>query len=76
MLSLQYHRSNSFLFVNGIKICQFKAKNSEMKHIGTISKDFTVKKLKKKKKKTRSNGYVYNNFDINNIIVIHKHWIK
>ena len=51
MLSLQYHRSNSFLFVNGIKICQFKAKNSEMKHIGTISKDFTVKILKKKKKK-------------------------
>ena len=51
MLSLQYHRSNSFLFVNGIKICQFKAKNSEMKHIGTISKDFTVKILEKKKKK-------------------------
>ena len=47
-----------------------------MKHIGTISKDFTDKKFKKKKKKTRSNGYVYNNFDINNIIVIHKHWIK
>ena len=47
-----------------------------MKHIGTIKKVFTEKKLKKKKKKTRSNGYVYNNFDINNIIVIHKHWIK
>ena len=48
-----------------------------MKHIGTISKDFTVKIFKKKKKKkTQSNGYVYNNFDINNIIVIHKHWIK
>ena len=29
-LSLHYNKSNSFLFVNATKICQFKAKNSEM----------------------------------------------
>ena len=30
-LSLYYNGSNSFLFVNTAKICQFKAKDSEMK---------------------------------------------
>ena len=29
-LSLHYNVSNSFLFVNATKICQFKAKNYEM----------------------------------------------
>ena len=31
VLSLHYNGSNSFLFVNAIKICQFKAKDSEIK---------------------------------------------
>ena len=30
-LSLHYHGSNSFLFVNTVKIYQFKAKESEIK---------------------------------------------
>ena len=43
-LSLHYNNSNSFLFVNATKICQFKAKDSEMKKcrlcLGNISGDF------------------------------------
>ena len=31
VLSLHYDRSNSFLFVNAVKMCQFKAKDSEIK---------------------------------------------
>ena len=31
VLSFQYNKSNSFLFVNTVKICQFKAKDSELK---------------------------------------------
>ena len=41
-----YSGSNSFLFVNGVKMYQFKPKNSELvKHpacLGNISKDFSV----------------------------------
>ena len=43
--------SNSFLFVNATKICQFKAKISEKKGyalcLGNISKDFTFDNMKK-----------------------------
>ena len=31
VLSLHYSGSNSFSFVNAVKICQFKAKDSEIK---------------------------------------------
>ena len=31
VLSLNYNGSNSFLFVNATKVCQFKAKKSEIK---------------------------------------------
>ena len=51
ILSLLYNGSNSFLFVNAIEICQFKAKDSEIKIyplcLGNISKDFTFSNLKK-----------------------------
>ena len=44
-----------FLFVNAIKIYQFKSKDSEIKtfpsRLSNISKDFTFDNLKKKKKK-------------------------
>ena len=30
-LSLYYNSDNSYLFVNGIKVCKFKAKNSGLK---------------------------------------------
>ena len=43
-LSLHFNGSNSFLFVNATKICQFKAKDSEIKKyllcLGNISGDF------------------------------------
>ena len=50
-LSLQYSRTNSFLFVNATKICQFKAKDSKIKDyslcLGNISKAFTINNMKK-----------------------------
>ena len=52
MLSLHYNGSNSFLFVNAVKMCQYKAKDSEIKPypicLGNISKDFTINNMKKK----------------------------
>ena len=51
VLSLCCNGSNSFLFVNGAKIYQFKTKNSEIKdyalYLGSISKDFTIDNMKK-----------------------------
>ena len=62
VLSLHYNGSNSFLFVNATKIYQFKAKDSEIKDhalcLGNISKDFTIKNMKKKKKKTELQGII------------------
>ena len=53
-LSLHYNGSNSFLFVNATKICQFKAKYCEIKKyplcLGNISGDFSANNMKKKKK--------------------------
>ena len=52
VLSLRYNGNSSFLFVNAIKIYQFKAKNSEIQDyalcLGNISKDFTINNMKKK----------------------------
>ena len=52
VLSLHCNGSNSFLFVNATKVCQFKAKDSEIKDytlcLGNISKDFTITNMKKK----------------------------
>ena len=51
VLSLHYHGSNSFLFVNATKVYQFKAKNSEIKDyalcLGNILKDLTINNMKK-----------------------------
>ena len=51
VLSLHYNGSNSFLFVNGTKIYQFKAKDSEIKDyalcLDNISKDFTINNMEK-----------------------------
>ena len=52
VLSLYYHESNSFLFVNATKTYQFKAKDSEIIDyrlcLGNGSKDFTINYMKKK----------------------------
>ena len=49
-LSLHYNGSNSFSFVNAIKLCQFKAKNSEIwKYLlclRNISGDFSANNIK------------------------------
>ena len=51
MVSLHYHGSNRFLFVNVVKMYQFKAKDSEIKPysmcLGNISKTFTINNMNK-----------------------------
>ena len=51
VLSLHYNGSNSFLYVDTVKMYQFKAKCSELKPYpfwwGNILKDFTIDKMKK-----------------------------
>ena len=58
-LSLHYNGANSYLFVNGIEIYKFKAKDSEIVLsplcLGNISKDWSVDNMKK----TGFIGYVY-----------------
>ena len=59
-MSLHYNGANSYLFVNGIDIYNFRAKNSEIVAtplcLKNISKNWTVDNMKK----TGLNGYVYN----------------
>ena len=51
VLGFHYNGSNSFLYVNSVKMHQFKAKNSEVKtyplSLGNIAKDFTIDSIKK-----------------------------
>ena len=58
-LSLHYNGANSYLFVNGIKIIKFKAKDSEIVPsalcLGNISKDWSADNMKK----TGFTRYVY-----------------
>ena len=81
-LSLHYNRANSYLFVNGIEIYKFKAKDSEIVAtplcLGNISKDWSTDNMKK----TGFNGYVYDfsvdydATDIDDIKDIHKYLMK
>ena len=81
-MSLHYNGANSYLFVNGIEIIKFKAKDSEIAAIplclGNISKDFSVDNIKK----TGLNGYVYGfsvDYDaiaVNDILDTHKYLTK
>ena len=79
LLSLHYNGSNSFLFVNAIKVYQFNAKNSKIIDyalcLGNISKDFTINNLKK----TGLKGVVKLfsvNFNSVNTNDIHKYLMK
>ena len=58
-LGLHYNGVNSYLFVNGIEIYKFKAKDSEIVagplRLGNISKDWSVDNMRK----TGFNGYLY-----------------
>ena len=81
-LSVHYNWVNSFLFVNGIEIIKFKAKNSEIVPsplcLGNISKDWSVANMKE----TGFTDYVYdfivdyNVTDIDDIKDIHKYLMK
>ena len=65
VLILHYNGSNSFLFVNAIKMYQFKAKDSETKdyalYLGNISKDFTINNTKNYKKHKKQKTHKKNN---------------
>ena len=61
---MHYNGDDSYLFVNGKKIIKFKAKDSEFVAyplcLGSISKDFSAKYIKK----TGLNAYAYD-FSVN-----------
>ena len=63
---MHYNGAKSCLFANGKEINKFKAKSSETSAtllcLGNISKGWTVDNMKKK---TGSNGYVYD-FSVDN----------
>ena len=81
-LSLHYNGASTYLFVNGIKIIKFKAKDSEIAAtplcLGNISKDWSVDSMKD----TGLNGYVYDfsvDYDaiaVDDILDIHKCLMK
>ena len=83
-MSLDYNRTNSYLFVNGTEIIKFKAKDSEIVAtplcLGNISKDWSVDNMKD----TGLNGYVYDfsvdygAIAVDNILDINKYliWYK
>ena len=81
-LSLNYNKANSSLFVNGIEIYKFKAKDSETVAsplcLGNISKDWFTDNIKE----TGFNGYVYDfsvdndAIDVDDIKDIHKYLMK
>ena len=79
---MHYIGANSYLFVNGTEIYEFKAKDSEIVAsplcLGNISKDWSTDNMKK----TGLTGYVYDfSVDYNAIAVddikdIHKYLMK
>ena len=81
-LCLHYNGANSYLFVHGIEIIKFKAKDTEINPynlcLGNISKDFSESNIKK----TGFNGYIYNfsvdydPIEVSDIQNIHKYLLK
>ena len=79
---MHYNGASSYLFVNGVEIIKFKAKDSNIITnplcLGNISKDWSVDNMKD----TRLNGYVYdfsvdyNATDVDDIKDIHKYSMK
>ena len=79
---MHYNGATSYLFVNGIKIIKFKAKDSETVatplSLVNISKPFSIDNMKK----TRLTGYVYDfsaDYDfiaVDDILDIHKYLKK
>ena len=81
-LSLHYNGENSYLFVNGIEIYKFKAKDSKIIAtslcLANISKNWSIDNMKR----TQFNGYKYdfsvdyNATDVDDIKDIHKYLMK
>ena len=81
-LSLHYNGASSYLFVNGVEIIKFKAKDSNIITnpwcMANISKDWLVDTMKD----TGLNGYVYDfsvdykATDVDDIKDIHKYLMK
>ena len=79
---MHYNGTNSYLFVNGIKIINFKAKYSEILSNplfpGNVSKDF----FKENIKTNGLNGYFYDfsvDYDaiaVDDVLDIHKYLMK
>ena len=82
ILSINYNRSGSFLFVDPTKIYKFKAKDWEIKEyplcLGNVSKDFTIDNMKKSEIKVKYNFFSvnYRSINTNEIIDIHKYLIN
>ena len=80
---MHYNREHSYLFVNGIEIYKFKAKDSKVAAtplcLGNVSKDWSTDNMKKK---TGFNGYVYDfsvdyvAITVNDVKDIHKYLMK
>ena len=80
-MSLDYNRTNSYLFVNGTEIIKFKANDSEIAAtpscLENISKDWSVDNMKD----IGLNGYVYDfsvdygAIAVDNILDINKYLI-
>ena len=80
---MHYNGTNSYLFVNGTEIYNFKAKDFEIVAfplcLGNISKDWSADNMKKK---TGFNRYAYDfsvdydTTDIDDIKDIHKYLMK
>ena len=81
-LNLHSNGANSYLFVNGVEIIKFKAKDSEINAIPlcleNISRDFSVDNMKK----TWLNGYLYDfsvdyvAIAVDDVLNIHKYLMK
>ena len=79
VLSLQYNGSNSFLFINAVKVYRFKGKDSDINPypscIGNISKDFTLDNIILKES-AKGFSVDYNPIDTSNILDIHRYLMK
>ena len=81
-MNLHYNGANSYLFVNGTEMCNFKAKDPAIVAsplcLGNISKDWSTNNMKK----AGLTGYVYdfsadyNTVTVDDIKDIHKYLMK
>ena len=78
-LSLHSNRTNSYLFINGIEVVKFKAKDSEINPIllclGKILKDFSIDHMEKGglNRYLCDFSYNYDAIAVDDILDIQKH---